>query len=124
MPNHECNDRMELSKNEVCTGNWLACDTTIPGASSCDIIGTAQIKHYNPFIVILTAEQARTIYLLRRASSAEGSDAKSVAGKSSLVAEMFGVNPKTIRDVWSRKTWTKVSIDVNLWRACFAQHLS
>jgi hypothetical protein len=115
MPSHDCNNRMELSKSNVSTDYWHAYDTTIQAAeSSCDTANTDQIKHYNPFIVILTAEQARAIYLLRCASSAEGSHAKSVAGKSSLVAEMFGVNPKTIRDVWSRKTWIKVSNDVNL----------
>ena len=63
-----------------------------------------------PFLVILTAEQARSIYCMRSASAAEGSHAKSFAGKSSLVAEMFGVSPKTIRDVWNRKTWTQVCL--------------
>ena len=63
------------------------------------------------FLVILTAEQARSIYLLRRPSTSEGPSALSVAGKSSLVSEMFGVSPKTIRDVWNRKTWTQVPFD-------------
>jgi hypothetical protein len=62
----------------------------------------------NPFLVILTAEQAKSIYALRSASTAEGPQAHLVAGKSSLVAEMYGVSPKTIRDVWNRKTWTQV----------------
>jgi hypothetical protein len=62
----------------------------------------------NPFLVILTADQARSIYSLRSASTAEGPQAHLVAGKSSLVAEMYGVSPKTIRDVWNRKTWTQV----------------
>ena len=67
-------------------------------------------KTGSPFLVILTAEQARTIYQMRSVSTAEDSTACSVAGKSSLVSEMFGVSPKTIRDVWNRKTWTQVSI--------------
>jgi hypothetical protein len=62
----------------------------------------------NPFLVILTAEQARSIYSLRSPATAEGPQAHLVAGKSSLVAEMYGVSPKTIRDVWNRKTWTQV----------------
>ena len=62
----------------------------------------------NPFLVILTADQARSIYSLRSPSTAEGPAAHLVAGKSSLVAEMYGVSPKTIRDVWNRKTWTQV----------------
>jgi hypothetical protein len=68
-------------------------------------------KPGSPFLVILTAEQARTIYCLRSASTAEGYHSKSIAGKSSLVAEMFGVSPKTIRDVWNRKTWTQVCLN-------------
>ena len=68
----------------------------------------------NPFLVILTAEQAKSIYSLRSASTAEGPQAHLVAGKSSLVAEIFGVSPKTIRDVWNRKTWAQV---------CENQHL-
>jgi hypothetical protein len=63
----------------------------------------------NPFLVILTAEQARSIYSLRSPATAEGPAAHLVAGKSSLVAEMYGVSPKTIRDVWNRKTWTQVA---------------
>ena len=61
-----------------------------------------------PFLVILTADQAQSIYFLRSVSTAEGPDAHLVAGKSSLVAEMYGVSPKTIRDIWNRKTWTQV----------------
>jgi hypothetical protein len=64
----------------------------------------------NPFLVILTADQAKSIYSLRSASTAEGPHAHLVAGKSSLVAEMYGVSPKTIRDVWNRKTWTQVCV--------------
>jgi hypothetical protein len=33
---------------------------------------------------------------------------QAVAGKSSMVAEMYGVSPKTIRDIWNRKTWAQV----------------
>lgn len=62
----------------------------------------------NPFQVILTADQARSIYALRTISTAEDPSLRQVAGKSSLVAEMYGVSPKTIRDVWNRKTWSQV----------------
>jgi hypothetical protein len=71
-------------------------------------------KSGSPFLVILTADQARTIYQLRSVSTAEDSSACSVAGKSSLVSEIFGVSPKTIRDVWNRKTWTQVSLHIPL----------
>jgi hypothetical protein len=63
-----------------------------------------------PFLVILTADQARMIYSLRSESTAQSFELRSVAGKSSLVAELYGVSPKTIRDVWNRKTWTQVHI--------------
>jgi hypothetical protein len=66
-----------------------------------------------PFLVILTADQARMIYSLRSESTAQTYELRSVAGKSSLVAELYGVSPKTIRDVWNRKTWTQV---VALWQ--------
>ncbi len=65
------------------------------------------------FSVILTAEHARTIYLLRSATTAEDTVANSVAGKSSLVAEMFGVSPKTIRDVWNRRSWVQVTLIIS-----------
>ena len=61
-----------------------------------------------PFLVILTADQARMIYSLRSETTAQTFELRSVAGKSSLVAELYGVSPKTIRDVWNRKTWTQV----------------
>jgi hypothetical protein len=76
---------------------------------------SAPLVRSSPFIVILTTDQARTIYRLRSASTAEGGSlSKSVAGKSSLVAEMFGVSPKTIRDVWNRKTWIQVSFEARM----------
>ena len=62
----------------------------------------------NPFQVILTAEQAKSIYSLRASSTVEDHTIRHVVGKSSLVAEMYGVSPKTIRDVWNRKTWSQV----------------
>ena len=73
-------------------------------------VKTDKEQNRNPFLVILTAEQARSIYQLRSPSTAEGPAAHLVAGKSSLVAEMYGVSPKTIRDVWNRKTWTQVIV--------------
>ena len=67
--------------------------------------GTAPSKH--PFVVILNAVQARSIYMLRSTSSA-APEMQSVAGKSTIVAELYRVSPKTIRDIWNRKTWTQV----------------
>ncbi len=78
--------------------------------------GTASSKH--PFVVILNAVQARSIYMLRSTSSA-APEMQSVAGKSTIVAELYRVSPKTIRDIWNRKTWTQVTFFTwfNSWRA-------
>jgi hypothetical protein len=73
-----------------------------------------------PFLVILTADQARMIYSLRSETTAQTFELRSVAGKSSLVAELYGVSPKTIRDVWNRKTWTQVTRP--MWTAEEAEH--
>ena len=67
--------------------------------------GAAPSKH--PFVVILNAVQARSIYMLRSTTSA-APEMQSVAGKSTIVAELYRVSPKTIRDIWNRKTWTQV----------------
>ena len=75
---------------------------TIRGVSNASTTGKT------PFLVILTADQARMIYSLRSESTTQSFELRSVAGKSSLVAELYGVSPKTIRDVWNRKTWTQV----------------
>jgi hypothetical protein len=96
-------DRLMEVKTEIMLENRLACKSAIQSEPD-----KKHPKTGYPFIVVLTADQARSIYLLRSASTAEGSSAQSVAGKSSLVAELFGVSPKTIRDVWNRKTWTQV----------------
>ena len=78
-------------------------------AKSISNLAIAKSETRSPFQVILTAEQARSVYCLRSTVTVEGSDGLFVAGKSSLVAEMFGVSPKTIRDVWNRKTWSQVN---------------
>jgi hypothetical protein len=98
----------DLRKKETCQETWPACKSASPSVTGKK--HQRKPKAGNPFLVILTAEKARSIYLLRSATTAAEVASKSVAGKSSLVAEMFGVSPKTIRDVWNRKTWTQVSL--------------
>eukprot|EP00291_Cryptomonas_curvata_P014215 CAMPEP_0172179230 /NCGR_PEP_ID=MMETSP1050-20130122/16499_1 /TAXON_ID=233186 /ORGANISM="Cryptomonas curvata, Strain CCAP979/52" /LENGTH=199 /DNA_ID=CAMNT_0012852083 /DNA_START=353 /DNA_END=948 /DNA_ORIENTATION=- len=88
---------------------------TIRGAPNAPAAGGK-----TPFLVILTADQARMIYSLRSESTAQTFELRSVAGKSSLVAELYGVSPKTIRDVWNRKTWTQVTRP--MWTAEEAEH--
>lgn len=50
----------------------------------------------------MTFPQALEIYR-QRPTDAAG------ANKSTEVANEYGVSPKTIRDVWNRKTWVKVT---------------
>mmetsp|Transcript_23643 Transcript_23643/g.45919 ORF Transcript_23643/g.45919 Transcript_23643/m.45919 type:complete len:664 (-) Transcript_23643:236-2227(-) len=64
-------------------------------------------KH--PFVVILSKQQATDIYMMRSPETTSDPALKAVAGKSSMVAEMYRVSPKTIRDIWNRKTWTQVT---------------
>eukprot|EP00292_Cryptomonas_paramecium_P020204 CAMPEP_0113676964 /NCGR_PEP_ID=MMETSP0038_2-20120614/8973_1 /TAXON_ID=2898 /ORGANISM="Cryptomonas paramecium" /LENGTH=183 /DNA_ID=CAMNT_0000594127 /DNA_START=82 /DNA_END=633 /DNA_ORIENTATION=+ /assembly_acc=CAM_ASM_000170 len=46
---------------------------------------------------ILTKEQAISIYMQRTIK----------ATRASLVAAKFQVNPKTVRDIWNRRTWAE-----------------
>lgn len=64
-------------------------------------------KH--PFPVILSKQQAINIYSMRSPDTTSDPALQVVAGKSSMVAEMYSVSPKTIRDIWNRKTWTQVT---------------
>jgi hypothetical protein len=47
--------------------------------------------------VILSKQQAMDIYTMRSPDTTVDPDLKMVAGKSSMVAEMYGVSPKTVR---------------------------
>ena len=38
---------------------------------------------------------------------------ESIRGESSKLAKQYGVSPKTVRDVWNRKSWTEVTM--SLW---------
>eukprot|EP00292_Cryptomonas_paramecium_P013563 CAMPEP_0113691848 /NCGR_PEP_ID=MMETSP0038_2-20120614/18721_1 /TAXON_ID=2898 /ORGANISM="Cryptomonas paramecium" /LENGTH=225 /DNA_ID=CAMNT_0000613623 /DNA_START=327 /DNA_END=1004 /DNA_ORIENTATION=- /assembly_acc=CAM_ASM_000170 len=53
---------------------------------------------------ILTKEQAVRIYMYRK--SAPFPIEPKLAGNATAVAALFQVNPKTVRDIWNRRTWT------------------
>jgi len=59
-----------------------------------------------PWKIILTAEQAIEIYKAR--PQGESSSATS-SFRSNDVAEQYGVNSKTIRDIWNQATWVKAT---------------
>ena len=57
---------------------------------------------------ILTVEQAIEIYHLRLKSDTAQSAGRGAAptpGRTQAVAEHFGVSPKTVRDIWNRRSW-------------------
>ena len=53
---------------------------------------------------LLTKEQAAEIYMIGRAFTDSGLDPL-CGGRSALMAKKYGVSPKTIRDIWNRRTW-------------------
>jgi len=57
-----------------------------------------------PFKVLLTQDQALEIYKVRPMDNSPNAKPTSMD-----VAEQYGVSPKTVRDVWNRKTWVKVT---------------
>ena len=59
-----------------------------------------------PWKIILTAEQAIEIY--RKRTIGINTQATSSC-RSNEVAEQYGVNSKTIRDIWNRATWVKAT---------------
>ncbi len=59
-----------------------------------------------PWNIILTAEQAVEIY--RKRAIGPNWHATSSC-RSNEVAEQYGVNSKTIRDIWNRATWVKAT---------------
>lgn len=66
-----------------------------------------------PWKIILTADQAVEIYMKRSV----GINLQLTSScRSNEVAEQYGVNSKTIRDIWNRATWVKAT------RPAWSQH--
>ena len=65
---------------------------------------------------ILTEKQAKEIYQIYLAefgpSSSKSFLVKTKNSTSTRLASMYGVSPKTIRDVWNGRTWTSVTSQV------------
>jgi hypothetical protein len=66
----------------------------------------------------LTEEQAMEIYMHKVASISSGQYSTSpinelaMKGQSAPLAKQYGVSPKTIRDIWNRRTWAYVTIQL------------
>ena len=59
---------------------------------------------------ILTEKQAKEIYQFYLADfSPSSSFMKAKNSTSTQLASIYGVSPKTIRDIWNRRTWTSVT---------------
>ena len=61
---------------------------------------------------MLHEQQAVAIYMAKLALMSQNRDATAikikaqvVKGQSARVAAMYGVNPRTIRDIWNRHSW-------------------
>ncbi len=83
--------RMTTSPHPSETGDKAACESE---------------GRRKPWKIILTAEQAVEIY--RKRAIGPNSHATSSC-RSNEVAEQYGVNSKTIRDIWNRATWVKAT---------------
>mmetsp|Transcript_75671 Transcript_75671/g.202545 ORF Transcript_75671/g.202545 Transcript_75671/m.202545 type:complete len:217 (-) Transcript_75671:685-1335(-) len=53
----------------------------------------------------LTAEQAVQIYTYRRCERSRFAVDADLTGNSTRVGEKFNVSPKTVRDIWNRRSW-------------------
>jgi hypothetical protein len=61
--------------------------------------------------IILTAEQAMEIYGLKPAPRSDLlSKQQRTRGLSLPIAKQYGVSPKTIRDIWNRRTWAFATV--------------
>eukprot|EP00292_Cryptomonas_paramecium_P013198 CAMPEP_0113705400 /NCGR_PEP_ID=MMETSP0038_2-20120614/27114_1 /TAXON_ID=2898 /ORGANISM="Cryptomonas paramecium" /LENGTH=221 /DNA_ID=CAMNT_0000630409 /DNA_START=46 /DNA_END=711 /DNA_ORIENTATION=+ /assembly_acc=CAM_ASM_000170 len=65
--------------------------------------------------IILTDSTAREIYEKRPAANQDGKSTKSGTALSQELGLKYGVSSKTVRDIWSRTTWTEATRE--LWTA-------
>ena len=62
---------------------------------------------------VLTEKQAKEIYQIYLAKFSPSSSFMKIKNSTSTrLASMYGVSPKTIRDVWNGRTWTSVTSQV------------
>ena len=76
--------------------------------------------------VVLTPQLAKEIYTHKLAfqtptnfGSCFEAPSSMLKGKSSEIAKLYNVSPKTVRDIWNRKTWTFATCD--LWKKDISQ---
>ena len=59
--------------------------------------------------VILTEKQAAEICAMKPAVPITGILLRGES-RSRIIAEHFGISPKTVRDIWNRKTWVSATM--------------
>mmetsp|Transcript_58674 Transcript_58674/g.155166 ORF Transcript_58674/g.155166 Transcript_58674/m.155166 type:complete len:163 (+) Transcript_58674:96-584(+) len=59
--------------------------------------------------VVLTADDAAAIFQMRPSSD----EVKSQNQSASAVARKYGVSPKTIRDIWQARTWSRATFHLD-----------
>jgi hypothetical protein len=83
-------------------------------ASTCELQRTDSLARIKVQRVILTEQQAVEICKMKPAVPVTGNLLRGES-RSRIIAEHFGVSPKTVRDIWNRKTW--VSTTMHLFEA-------
>jgi hypothetical protein len=83
-------------------------------AITCELQRTDSLARIKVQRVILTEQQAVEICKMKPAVPVTGNLLRGES-RSRIIAEQFGVSPKTVRDIWNRKTW--VSATMHLFEA-------
>ena len=96
-----------VGRNDVLEGT-LSCSVPRISYSVYDSYPD-QIPHLKPRRIVLTKEHALEIYKLKMSETLSTNAHKPSQSPSRLVAKSYGVSPKTIRDIWNRKTWASVT---------------
>ena len=70
--------------------------------------------------IILTQRQAIEIYECKPETIVT-SFGRRAASASRLVAEQYGVSPKTVRDIWNRRTWVSATAKLGQFGDLYAE---
>ena len=68
--------------------------------------------------IVLTGRQAAEIFRLKSVVEKNQRIDRRAVSRSRLVAEQYGVSPKTVRDIWNRKTWVFATMHIFLTENC------
>ena len=63
--------------------------------------------------ILLNDRLATEIFLLKSSFQQIAKDLDKTKGHSSLVSKLFGISPKTVRDIWNFRTWRHVTLKLS-----------